>query len=113
MLEEAPDEFHDLQAGGAIARASLFAVLERNGAIPGSSPGQALQGDDPAVGDGHFEHIRGQVLERSGPVSDGLAVDDPVDLPNLGVDLVQEAGFLHLVFEFFAVDGRERARTGT
>ena len=57
MLEETPDELHDVKTDRSVTRTSVLSILEGDGAI--------FHFDDPAVGDGHFEDIRGKVFQRS------------------------------------------------
>ena len=68
---------------------------------------RSLRRDDAAVGDGDLEDIGGEGGEGGVAVVIGLTVDVPGDGPDLGVDLLQQAGVAHLFFEEGAVDGGE------
>lgn len=99
MLEEAPNELHDVEVDRSVTCASVLSMLEGNDAI--------FDFDDPAVGDGHFEDIRGKILQRSGAISNGLTVYDPVGFPDLCLELRKETGLIHLFFELCAEDRRK------
>ena len=100
MLEETPDEFHDVKSYCPVSYTSVLSIFKGDGAIDDF--------DDPVVGDGHFEDIWGKVFQRGVAISNGLTVDDPVGFPYFGVDLIQKTGFIHLLFELCAEDWRER-----
>jgi hypothetical protein len=53
-----------------------------------------------AVADGDSEDIGSQVLEGSAAVADRFAVDHPILLPDIGGDIVGEAGSLESMMEF-------------
>lgn len=74
----------------------MLSILEGDGTI--------FHFDDPAVGNGHFEDIRGKVFQRSGAISNGLTIYDPVGFPDLCLDLRKETGLIHLFFELCAED---------
>lgn len=67
-----------------------------------------LDVDDARVGDGDFEDVRGQVFEASLTGGDRLGINVPVDLPDLGRDLIQELGLFHQIAELGSEDFRER-----
>ena len=69
--------------------AAGFPVAESNGAI--------LDRNDAVVGYGHSKDIRSKILEACFARPNGLAVHDPIGLPDLIRDLVQQAGLFHLV----------------
>ena len=54
----------------------------------GEGDSTVLEAHDAAVGNSHFEDIRGEVFERRVAVGVGLAVDVPGDSPDLWVDLL-------------------------
>lgn len=100
MLEKAPDELQNIQCHGAVTIASMFAILESDDAV--------YHVDNPAVGDSHFKDIRRKVFKRSGPISDSLTIDHPAGFPDLGIDLSQKPGFIHLLLELCPKNRRER-----
>jgi hypothetical protein len=53
-----------------------LAIVNENGPV--------LDFDDTRIGDSHFEDIRGQVLQACFTGTDGLRIDIPVDLPDIG-----------------------------
>ena len=55
-------------------------------------------------GDGDFEDIGGEVFEACLRGRDGLRVDVPVDEPDFRGDLIEEAGFNHLIAELSSKD---------
>lgn len=55
--------------------------------------------DDAAIGDSHLEDVRGEVIEAGFGGTYRLRVDIPIDLPDLGRDLIEETGFFHGFFE--------------
>ena len=58
------------------------------------------------VGDGDFEDVGGEVFEACFAGTHGLGVDVPVELPDLGRDLIEEAGLFHFIAELgFEDDG--------
>jgi len=91
MLEKASDELDGIQGHDAPAPAVRFSVSEGNAVI--------LHFDNAAVGDGHFEDIRSQVFDGGMALPHCLAVDVPLDVPNLRRDEIEEPGFLHLIAE--------------
>ena len=64
-----------------------FGVAEENGVV--------FHFDDPAIGDSHFEDIRGKGFEAGFGGTDGLRVDVPVKLPYFRRDLIEEPDFFH------------------
>ena len=99
MLEEPAEKLHDVEVGGAEAGTAHFPVGEGDRAV--------READETVVGDGDLEDIRGEVGEGGVAVVIGLTVDIPGDGPDLGVDVLQQAGVAHLFFEEGAVDGGE------
>jgi len=49
------------------------------------------------IGDGDFEDVGGEVFEACFAGTHGLGVDVPVDLPDLGRDLIEETGLFHFI----------------
>ncbi len=78
MLEKTPDKLQDMEAQGPVTSTAMFPVFESYRVV--------FHFNDPAVGDGHFKDIRRKVFQRSGPISNGLTVDNPVGLPDFGLD---------------------------
>jgi hypothetical protein len=75
-----------------------FAVANEDGA--------AFDFDDSRIGDGYPEDVRGEVFEACFTGTHGLGVDVPVELPDLGRDLIEETGLLHFIAELgFEDDG--------
>ena len=99
MLEEPAEKFHDVEVGGAWACTARFTVGEGDRAV--------LEAHNAAVGDSHFEDIRGEVFEGGVAVWIGLAVHVPGDVPDLWIDVFEESSVLHFLFEDGAVDGRQ------
>ena len=99
MLEEPTEKRHSIEAHGASTCTAGFAVGEGNGPV--------RKRDDTAIGDCHFEDIRGEVFQGGMGVWSGLAVDVPGDGPNLWVDVLQQSGLAHGFFDDGSVDGRE------
>jgi hypothetical protein len=61
---------------------------------------------DSRIGDGDFEEVGGKVFEACFAGTHGLGVDVPVELPELGRDLIEETGLLHFIAELgFEDDG--------
>jgi len=66
-----------------------------------------LDFQDSGIGDGNFEDVGGEVFEACFAGNDGLGVDVPVDLPDLGRDLIEETGLLHFIAKLGFEDLRE------
>ena len=79
MLQEPAHTLQDVELGGARACASGFAVRARDDMV--------LERDNTAVGDGHFEDLRGEILQGCGAVRVDLAVHVPGGVPDLWGDL--------------------------
>ena len=92
VLQEPSDELHSVQCHGSPPLAVRLTVTKENGVI--------FHFHIAAVGDGHFEDIRSQVFDGGMALPHGLAVDVPLDVPNLRRDEIEEPGFLHLIAEF-------------
>jgi hypothetical protein len=61
---------------------------------------------DTRIGDSDSEDVRGEVFEACFTGTDGLGIDIPVDLPDIGRDLIEEIGFFHSIAELgFEDDG--------
>lgn len=78
MLKETPDELEGVDGGSAWPVALCLAVGEGDLAV--------LDIDDPGVGDGHAEDVRGQILVR------GLAVVSPTAWELTFQSIVHAAG---------------------
>jgi len=65
--------------------------------------------EDAGIGDSHFEDIRGEIFQAGFRGTDGLRVDIPVKLPDLGRDLIEETGIFHGLFELGLKDFGERS----
>jgi len=96
VLEKTSDELDGIKGHDAPAVAVGLSVLEGNA--------MALDVDNAAVGDGHFEDVGSQILDAGVALPYSLAVDVPLHLPNLWRDEIKEAGFLHLIAEFSLED---------
>ena len=99
VLEEPAEKLHDVELGSTWAGTADFPVGEGDRAV--------CERDDAAVGDGDLEDIGGEIGEGGVAVVVGLTVDIPRDGPDLGSDLLQQAGVGHLFLEDGAVDGGE------
>ena len=91
MLEKASDEFHSVQCHGSPPVAVRLTVTKENGVI--------VHFHNATVGDGHFEDIRSQVFDGCMALPHCLAVDVPLDVPNLRRDEIEEPGFFHFIAE--------------
>ena len=96
MLEEGAKEIENLEAGGAVSVAAMNAILEVDAAI--------FDAEDAFVGNGDFEDVGSKIPQGGLPVAHGLTVDDPVEIPYLGIDGLEELSVLHGVAEFGLVD---------
>jgi hypothetical protein len=75
-----------------------FAVANEDGTV--------LDFQNSRIGDGNSEDVRGEVFEACFTGTHGLGVDVPVELPELGRDLIEETGLLHFIAELgFEDDG--------
>ena len=99
MLEESADTLHGVERGRTWASTAGF--------TGGKGDGTVLEAHDAAVGNSHFEDIRGEVLQGGVAVWIGLAVDVPGDGPDLWVDLLQQTGVAHVFFKESTGDGGE------
>lgn len=77
-----------------------FAVANQHGAI--------LEANDAGVGDSDFEEVGGEIFQSRLTGGDRLGVDVPVDLPELGWDLIEQFVLLHEITEFGTEDFGER-----
>jgi len=66
-----------------------FAIANEDGTV--------LDFHDAGIGDGNSEDVRSEVFEAGFTGTDGLGVDVPIELPDLGRDLIEEAGFFHFI----------------
>jgi hypothetical protein len=99
VLEEPAEKLHDVEVGGAWACTAGFTVGEGDGTV--------FQAHDTAVGDSDPEDIRGKGLEGRVSVVIGLTVHVPGDGPDLGVDVLQQSSYAHLLFPNGTIDGGE------
>jgi len=76
-----------------------FAVANQDGTV--------LDFDDSRIGDGDFEDVGSKVFQACFARTHRLGVDVPVDLPDLGGDLVKETSFLDLISELGFKDNGE------
>jgi hypothetical protein len=75
-----------------------FAIANEDGSV--------LDLHDAGIRDGDSEDVRGEVFQACFTGTDGLGVDVPFNLPELGRDLIEEAGFFHRIAELgFEDDG--------
>ena len=68
-----------------------FFIADEDGAV--------LDFEDAVIRDGDFEDVRGKVFEAGLSGRDSLGVNVPVDEPDFRGDLIEEAGFYHLIAE--------------
>jgi len=99
MLEESAEKLDGVELGRTWAGTAHFPVGESHRAV--------FEAHDAAVGEGDFEDIGGEGGEGSVAVVVGLTVDVLGDGPDLGVDVLQQSGLAHIVFEHGAVEGGE------
>ena len=100
MLQEAADEFHNIEGQDSRSFTVRFAIANQHGAV--------LDANDARVGNGDFEDVGGEIFESGLAGGDRLAVDVPVDLPDIRWDLIEQIGLLHQIAELGAKDFRER-----
>jgi len=100
VLEETAHKFHDVKSHGSPAIGFMFTVFEKDSSI--------FELYNTAVGDGDFKHIGSQVLETALGGTDGLTVDNPVLIPDIGINL----GIKVAVFDDVAEFGLEDFRHG-
>jgi hypothetical protein len=91
MREEAAETLDGVERGRTGAGTTHVPVGEGDGAV-----GEA---HETAVGESDPEDRRGEGSKGGGALVRGLTVDMPGDGPHLGVDLLQEAGVVHVFFE--------------
>ena len=73
----------------------------------GEGDGAVVERYETTVGDGNPEDIGGEVGEGGAAIGTGLRVDVPREVPDLWVDVIEQAGLSHVFFEDGSVDGRE------
>ena len=96
MLEEAPDELHDVEGHNAEPVAVRFSVVEEHGAI--------FHFDDAIIGDGDPEDIGRQVFYGGLTSAHCLTVDVPIHRPRVLGDEIEQIGPAHFVRELGAID---------
>jgi hypothetical protein len=110
MLEEPADELEGSESHGSPSVGVRLFVSEGHGIV--------LDLDNPAVGDGDPEDIGSEVFDGMRAVSHCLGVDIPGNVPDFGVDLVEELCFFHLIAELGSeedgegFDGEEEVEEG-
>jgi len=68
-----------------------FAIVNENRPV--------LDLQDTRIGDSHSKDVRGKVLQTCFAGADGLGIDNPVHLPDLRGDLIEESGLSHRITE--------------
>ena len=76
-----------------------LAIVEENGSV--------FDIDDTGIGDSHSEDVRGQILQACLAGANGLGIDNPVHLPDLGGNLMEEPGLFHRITELGPEDWGE------
>jgi hypothetical protein len=99
VLEEPAAQRAGVEVGGTLARAT--------GCAGGAGDGAVRERDAAARGEGALEDLGGEGCARGMAVRSGLAVHMPGDGPDVGVEVLPQAGWAHLVFAEGAGDGRE------
>jgi len=99
MRKEPAEKLHDVEVGSAEACTTHLTGGEGDRAV--------RERDNAAVGDGDLEDRRSEGGEGGVSVVMGLTVDVPGDGPDLGGDVLQQSGLMHVFFEEGAVDGGE------
>ena len=99
MLQEAADEFHDIESENSRSFTVGLAVANEHGAV--------MEGNDARVGDGDFEDVGREIFETSLAGGDGLGVDVPIDVPDIGRGLIEQLGLFHQIAELGSEDFRE------
>jgi len=100
MLQEATDELDNIEGQDSRSFTVGLAVGNEHGAV--------LDVEDARVGDGDFENVGSQIFESGITGGDCLRVNVPVDVPELGWDLIQQFGLRHQIAELGAEDLGER-----
>jgi hypothetical protein len=99
MLEEAAGEFHDIEGESSGTLAVGFAIANEHGT--------AIEACDARVGNGDFEDVRGEIFESRLTGAHRLAVDIPVDVPDLVVNVIEQFRLFDEIAEFGSEDFRE------
>jgi len=99
VLQEAANELHDIEGQDSGALTVGLAVTNEDRAV--------LESNDARIGNGDFENVGCEIFESSLAGGDCLAVDVPVDVPELGWDLIQQFGLRHQIAELSSKDFRE------
>ena len=98
VLEETAHKFHDTHRHGSPAVGLGFTVFEKDGSI--------LYFYNPAVRDSDLKDIVGQVLETMLAGTDGLTINDPILIPDIGINLGIKASIFDNVAELGLEDFR-------
>jgi hypothetical protein len=99
MLQEATDEFDNIEGQDSRSFTVGLAIANEHGAV--------LDAEDARVGDGDFENVGSQIFESGITGGDRLAVDIPGNLPDIGWDSIEEFCFFHQIAELGSKDFRE------
>jgi hypothetical protein len=99
VLKKPAEKLHDVKVDGAEACTACCPVGEGDCAV--------CKADKTVVGDGDFEDIGREGVQGGVAVVIGLTMDIPGAGPDVRIDVLQQTGVAHLVFEKRAVDGRE------
>jgi hypothetical protein len=109
-LEEAADELLGLESGGSEGAGVGGAIAEGDLAV--------VQLEDAVIADGDAKDVGSQILEGVESIAHGLAMDDPVLLPDCWWDKGEEVGLAQSVAELGAkdegegLDGKEKVLSG-
>ena len=99
VLEEPAEQLQDVEVGGAWAYTANFPR--------GKSARAILEADKTLVGESALEDRGGERGAGGAAMVLCLTVDVPGDGPDLGSEVLQQAGLAHLFFEERAGDGGE------
>jgi hypothetical protein len=99
VLEEAANELLRVESAALELRGSAIFVREGDPAI--------FKLEDAIVANGDTKYIGSEILEGMLAGANGLGVDDPFFVPDLGIDLSKEIGLLEKITEFGAKEDGE------
>jgi hypothetical protein len=97
VLEEPAKKFHGVEGRSSWACTARLTVSEGDGVV--------CETHEATVGDGDPEDIGGEICEGRVAMWMSLTMDIPGEVPDLWVDVLQQSGLAHVVFEEGAVDG--------
>ena len=92
MLKKSSDKFHGVKRHGFPCFLLTIFILKFNDLV--------FNAFDAVIGDGDAEDIPRKVSQRILPCSHSLAVDNPLLVPNVGIDFMEELSPLHGFSEF-------------